>query len=89
MQYTGGWEDLLILSIMSAMGGLAKWGKFSRPSLLIAFMLAGRVEKLTGQTFTIYRWTDLLMRPGVWLSLGMALLAIVLGFRNKNKLDYA
>ena len=39
LQYTGGWEDLAVLIIFSAVGILAKEYKFSRPALLIGFFV--------------------------------------------------
>jgi TctA family transporter len=88
MQYTGGWEDLAILSILSVLGILMKRFKFSRPAFLIAFILAGRVEKLIWQTFKIYDIGSLMQRP-IFLGL-CALIGVVtfLAYKNKNKLEY-
>ena len=49
VQYTGGWEDYAILGLCTLLGVTAKKYKFSRPALLMAFILADKVEALTLQ----------------------------------------
>ena len=49
VQYTGGWEDYAILAICCALGYLAKRFRFSRPAMLMAFILASKLEALTIQ----------------------------------------
>jgi putative tricarboxylic transport membrane protein len=89
MQYTGGYEDLVMLVLMSGVGLFAKRFKFSRPSILIAFILADRVEKLAWQTFAIYSPTGLLTRP-IFLALCGGMLAMVYyAWRTRARIDYA
>ncbi len=88
VQYTGGWEDFVILILMGIVGLLAKKFKFSRPSLLIGFILADRIEKLSWQTFKIYDWEALLMRPIFLIICLLIVIIIVLGLKNSNRIDF-
>ena len=54
VQYTGGWEDYFILAVCSVLGILCKKYKFSRPAMVIGFILAERVEALTLQMTSLY-----------------------------------
>jgi putative tricarboxylic transport membrane protein len=89
VQYTGGWEDYVILILCSLLGIGAKRYKFSRPAMLIGFILASRIESLSVQMFTIYDLDKLLQRP-IFLTLCTAvLLVFVYGvFYNKRKIDF-
>lgn len=62
MQYTGGWEDISMLGLFGMLGVLLKHFKFSRPALLIGFILSERVENMTIQLTSLYGW-DVLSRP--------------------------
>lgn len=89
VQYTGGWEDYVILAIMTVIGLLAKKYKFSRPAMLMAFILSDRVESLTVQMFSLYNVDRLLDRP---IFLGLCALIIVVfvwGILRRGKLEYA
>lgn len=89
VQYTGGWEDYAILAIMTVIGLLAKKYKFSRPAMLMAFILSDRVESLTVQMFSLYNVDRLLDRP---IFLGLCALIIVVfvwGILRRGKLEYA
>ena len=89
VQYTGGWEDYVILAIMTVIGLLAKKYKFSRPAMLMAFILSDRVESLTIQMTTLYNVDRLLDRP---IFLGLCALIIVVfvwGILRRGKLEYA
>jgi TctA family transporter len=88
MQYTGGWEDFVILLIMCIIGIAAKQLKFSRPSLLIGFILAERIEKLSLQTFKLYNLSDLFRRPVFIVLIIFITLIIVTGLKNRNRLEY-
>ncbi|MEE8540140.1 MAG: tripartite tricarboxylate transporter permease, partial [Desulfobacterales bacterium] len=88
MQYTGGREDLAILCIMSVIGVAARHFKFSRPSLLIGFILSDRIEKLIWQTSAIYDFQTLIRRP-IFLILCVTILAVLYsGIRNKNRINF-
>ena len=54
MQYTGGWEDFIVLFIFSIIGFFCRHFKFSRPALLIGFILSEKIEKLSIQMLALY-----------------------------------
>jgi len=89
VQYTGGWEDYVMLAICSILGMLFKYLKLSRACMIVGFVLAGRLEKTTIQFFTLYDWAAVFQRP---ISLTLMLLttvAIIYGiFFNKSKINY-
>lgn len=89
VQYTGGWEDYAVLAVMTLIGLFARKYKFSRPAMLMAFILSDRVEALTVQMTTMYDIDRLLDRP-IFLGL-FALIVIVLvwGILRRGKLEYA
>jgi len=89
VQYTGGIEDYIILILCTILGVLAKKFKFSRPAMLMAFILADKVEALTIQITSLYTIETLLQRP---LFIGLIVAIICLfsyGLFRKNKLEYA
>jgi TctA family transporter len=89
VQYTGGWEDYAILAICSIIGIFAKKYKFSRPAILIAFILAERVEALTIQLTSLYTLDMLITRPIFVTIVLLIVVTFVWGLRRKNKLEYA
>jgi TctA family transporter len=89
VQYTGGWEDYAILGLCTLLGVTAKKYKFSRPALLMAFVLADKVEALTIQMTTLYSIDKLVTRP-LFLILVLAVIGLlVFGVTRKSKLEYA
>ena len=89
MQYTGGWEDLAMLAIFSALGFFCKYYKFSRPALLIGFILSDKIEKLSIQMLALYDVDSLISRP-IFLILVLCILGIfTYSFIKKGKIDYA
>lgn len=89
VQYTGGWEDYAVLAVMTVIGLLAKHFKFSRPAMLMAFILADRVEALTIQMTTLYNVDRLLDRP-IFLGLcALIVIVFVWGILRRGKLEYA
>ena len=89
VQYTGGWEDYAILGIMTTIGMLCKHYKFSRPALLIGFILSERIEGLTLQITTIYDINSLVTRP-LFIVLCIAIVSVLIfGLNKRNKLEYA
>ena len=89
MQYTGGWEDFAILVLCSILGVACKKYKFSRPSLLIGFILADRIEALSLQIFSIYNIETLLGKPIFVCLILLTIAMFVYGLIKKDKLDYA
>lgn len=74
MQYTGGWEDFALLMILSAIGVVLKYFNVSRPAVLVAYVVAFKIDEYFWGTLQIYgykqwkegwaafadiRWTEL------------------------------
>ena len=74
MQYTGGWEDFALLMILSAIGVVLKYFNISRPAVLVAYVVAFKIDEYFWGTLQIYgykqwkegwaafadiRWTEL------------------------------
>ena len=89
MQYTGGWEDLLMLTIFSIIGFSCKYFKFSRPALLIGYILAEKVEGLTLQITGLYTLETLITRP-IFMFLVVTIIGVfTYSIMRKGKIDYA
>ena len=90
VQYTGGWEDYAIFALCSILGLTAKYLNFSRPAMLMGFILADRIESLSLQMFILYDIPKLLDRP-IFLCLCVAVVAMFIYgvFFNKTRLDYS
>ena len=89
VQYTGGWEDYVILGLCTLLGITAKKYKFSRPALLMAFILADKVEALTLQMITIYSIDTLITRPLFLVLVAIVIMLLVFGIVKRSKLEYA
>ncbi len=89
VQYTGGWEDYFILAVCSALGILCKTYKFSRPGMVIGFILAERVEALTLQMTTLYSFETLIQRPIFVILVLVTTGVFAWGITSKRRLDYA
>jgi len=89
MQYTGGWEDLVVVAIFSVIGVVFQKYKFSRPAALIGFILAERIYNLSYQTFMLYGLSSLVTRPIFVMIMGAMALTLFWGIKNKRKLEYA
>jgi len=88
MQYTGGWEDLAMLVIFSILGLGMKRYKYSRPAMLMAFILADKIENLTIQLTTLYTLEILIIRP-IFIGIMVAVLGIfIYSLIRKNKVNY-
>lgn len=88
LQYTGGWEDIAMLCGFTIVGMLAKKFNFSRPSLLIGFILSDKILNLSYQMMSLYSIGMIFSRP---LFLGIMMLAMIIlyvGIKNKNRLEY-
>jgi len=88
MQYTGGWEDFAVLAFFSFFGVGMKRYKYSRPALLVAFILASKVEALSIQLTTLYDFTTLIERP-LFLILMVIIIAVFAFSFKKGKIKYA
>ena len=89
MQYTGGWEDLAMLAIFSCLGFFCKHFMFSRPAMLIGYILADKVEGFTLQLLGIYTWETLITRP-IFMVLIVCIIGILIfSITRKGRIDYA
>jgi putative tricarboxylic transport membrane protein len=89
VQYTGGWEDYAVLIIFTILGLVLRKYKFSRPALVIGFILADKIEALTKQVNALYTMDQLLARPGFITIIVLAVIALVYGlFFHKNKVEF-
>jgi TctA family transporter len=89
MQYTGGWEDLAMLAVFSVIGFTMRHYKFSRPAMLIGYILAEKVEGLTLQITGLYTVETLIIRP-IFMSLIVCIIGIfVYSIMRKGRIDYA
>lgn len=89
MQYTGGWEDLVMLIIFSIIGMACKHYKFSRPAMLMAFILADKMESYTLQLTSLYTVEDLITRP-IFIAVMLFTVGIfVYSLIKKGSIDYA
>lgn len=89
VQYTGGWEDYVMLFLCSVLGFLCKKYHFSRPAILIGFILLPRVESLTLQISSLYNISSLVDRPIFLAIVLFTILMLFWGiFRNQNRIDY-
>ena len=89
MQYTGGWEDLLMLGIFSIIGFICKYFKFSRPALLIGYILAEKVEGLTLQITGLYTLETLITRPIFMFLIVITIGVFIYSIMRKGRIDYA
>jgi TctA family transporter len=63
LEYSGTANDIYILMICSLIGLTCKYTGISRPAILIAFILAGKLENYAQQALQLYTWSELLTRP--------------------------
>jgi putative tricarboxylic transport membrane protein len=89
MQYTGGWEDLAVLTAFSIFGVLCKKFQVSRPALLIGYILSDRIYNLTYQLTSLHTVNDLITRP-IFIGLMICVFALLYwGITKRSRLDYA
>lgn len=88
LQYTGGWEDLAILLLCSALGVFAKYWNISRPAILVCFVIAERLESYTIQTFQLYDLQDLFTRPLFVIIALIGIIIIVKSIFTTSRLNY-
>lgn len=90
LQYSGTWNDIYILLLCSLLGLMCYYCKLSRPAILIAYILAERLENYSQQALTLYSWSDLLGRPVFTVILFVSVLVISWSLLRKNRgIDYA
>jgi len=63
MQYTQGWEDLALLGILSAIGVVLKHFKVSRPAILVAYVVAFKIDEYFVATLQLYGYKQ--WKPGL------------------------
>jgi putative tricarboxylic transport membrane protein len=63
IQYTGTYNDIVMLAACSLLGIACKYFDISRPAILVTFVIAERLEKYLKQTAQLYDVSDLLTRP--------------------------
>ena len=63
MQYTGGWEDLALLTILSAIGCVCKYFNISRPAILVAYVVAFKIDEYFWGTLQLYGYKQ--WKPGL------------------------
>jgi TctA family transporter len=89
VQYTGYWEDYVMLGICTVLGVALKYLKFSRAAFIIGFVLSPRFETLLSQYTTLYEPMDILTRPISMSLLAVATAAAIYGvFFNKTRISY-
>ena len=89
VQYTGGWQDYAILVITTCLGLFMKKYKFSRPALLMAFILAMKIEALSLQMWFIYSVDTLVTRPLFLGIMTVVIMLLVFSIVKRSKLEYA
>lgn len=90
LEYTGGWQDIAMLGLCSALGILLKYFEISRPAVLITYVVAERMEAYIKQTIQLYDIGDLITRPIFMLTIIVATFIVIQSLTRKNKgLDYA
>jgi len=85
-QATNDWGDLIALLIMGTLGVYMKRFGWSRPALLIGFVLSDKVEDAIYQTLQAYGW-NLFTRPIVVILVILVILSAVVGLRTKRPVD--
>ena len=89
LQYSGTCNDIWILLICSAVGLLCHRYQFSRPAILVAYILAEKLENYSQQALTLYSWSDLLGRPVFTVLIFASVLVISWSLLRSNRgIDY-
>ena len=89
LQYSGTWNGIYILAICSVLGLVCHRFKFSRPAILVAYILAEKLENYSQQALTLYSWSDLLGRPVFTVLIFVSVLVISWSLLRSNRgIDY-
>lgn len=86
LQATRSLEDLILLIAIGIIGTLFKYFDWSRPALLIGFVLAGTVETYYYQAVQFYSW-EMLQRPGVLILGGLMIVSVLVSTIFKKRGD--
>lgn len=90
LEYTGGYQDLVILLMCCVLGILLRYFEISRPAVLVTYVVAERMEGYIKQTMQLYDLENLITRPIFMLTMIVGIFIIVRCIRNTNRgLDYA
>ncbi len=81
-QATQSWHDLIALFALGMLGMYMKRFGWSRPALLIGFVLSRRLEASVYQSVQVYG-LSFLERPGVLILIGLIIVSIILAARMK------
>ena len=89
VQYTGYWEDYVMLALCAGLGITMKYLKLSRAAFIIGFALSDQLEKVWYQYTTLYTAGEFLHRP-VAVSLFVVTIGIAVWglFFNRTKISY-
>lgn len=79
VQYTGGWEDYVLLGLATGLGLACRRWRFSRPALIIGFVLADKLEAMTLQLTALYTWPQLAARPEFVFIAMMGMIVLLYG----------
>ena len=63
IQYTHGWEDMALLGILSAIGVVLKYFTVSRPAILVAYVVAAKIDEYFWGTLQLYGYKQ--WKPGL------------------------
>jgi putative tricarboxylic transport membrane protein len=81
-QATRSWYDLIALFVLGLLGMYMKRFGWSRPALLIGFVLSMRLDAAVYQSLQVYG-TSFLQRPGVLILIGLIVISVLLAVRMK------
>jgi TctA family transporter len=89
LEYTGGYQDVVILGICCVIGILLRHFNISRPAVLVTYVVAERMEGYIKQTMQLYDLENLITRPIFLLTIIIAVYIVIRCIRNTNRgLDY-
>jgi TctA family transporter len=88
VQYSHSWSDILMLVICSALGLFCKEFQFSRPALLIGFLLSDRIYSLTYQLVTLHTPAELVTRPIFVIIMLCVIMLGYWGITKRSRIDY-
>jgi putative tricarboxylic transport membrane protein len=87
-QYSGTINDLYVLIICGIMGVVAKYTGMSRPAILLAYVVAEKLENYTQQAFTLYTLGEIVSRPVVAVLLILSVLIVAYSIRRYQGISY-
>lgn len=87
-QYSGTINDLYVLIICGIIGVVAKHTGMSRPAILLAYVVAERLENYTQQAFTLYTLGEIVSRPVVAVLLILSVLILAYSVKQYKGISY-